>query len=390
MPIAALGKRLALRDFGSLDWRTFPTWANDPDYGKKWAARLNELAPVFSEGGPDMATHRYVLSAGHRNTDKGGAKNEINWTYGATKALQAAIIARGGHAWVIQEEDGDTDDTFCVGRGLQNAAWLCTELAKAVGGVDAYISMHYNGGAAPGFHAIFPDAWNGVDVKANNPLDVQLCRVIRDKVRATNTVKMLSWTADSPGVMSERETGVGAQGYRLGEFYGTIGFRDTTARVILEASSIDVASEARYINDPAWVRNVYAEAIVDGLEAVFGAFPATTPAPPDGPETPAEQYAAADPIAAVADAPLYVKLNNGAEMFRTDWIVRATKQTPRRKYATTDSASIGPEIGKGEQFGVDYLILNKDGSKYLYTPWHTRVAFDDVEIVGLDVGQDVA
>lgn len=227
-----------------------------------------------------MATHRFILSAGHRNEDRGGAKSEINWTYPSCLAIKDAIEQRGGRAWIIQEEDGDTDPTFCHGRGLQNAAWLCTELAKTVGGVDAYISSHYNGGASPGFHAIFPDARSGVDVKGNNSLDVTLCRTIRDKVKATNTVKMLAWTRDSPGVMSEQETGVGAQGYRLGEFVGTLPFRDTTARVITEASSIDVASEAKYITDPVWVRDVYAEAIVDALESVFGVFRAEAPTPP--------------------------------------------------------------------------------------------------------------
>ena len=130
-----------------------------------------------------MTTHRYILSGGHRNTNRGGATGEVHWTYGATVRLRDAIVRRGGKAWIIQEQDGDSDRTDYLNGGLQQAAVHCTKLAPSLGPFDAYISMHYNGGASPGFHAIFPDApTGGVDVKANNPLDVKLCRTVRDKV----------------------------------------------------------------------------------------------------------------------------------------------------------------------------------------------------------------
>lgn len=330
-----------------------------------------------------MASHRYILSAGHRNTNGGGARNEINWTYPSVVALKSAIEARGGKAWIVQQEDGDSDPSRYLNGGLQQAATKCVSLEKTFGPFDAYISSHYNGGASPGFHAIFPDSpTGGVDVKANNPLDVRLCRTIRDRVRNTNTVRMLSWTADSPGVMSERETGVGAKGYRLGEFYGTMGFRMTTARVIIEASSIDVASEARYINDPAWVRNVYCEAIVDALEDVFGSFAERPEVPEPGPDPipepdPKPIYERADPIPELADLPAYVHLPNGAQLIRVDHTVKALRDTPRLKWASKDSPKVGPEVKAGDLFDVAYLIVNADGSLYWYSPWATRFRFDD-------------
>ena len=105
-----------------------------------------------------MATHKYILSAGHRNTNGGGAKNEINWTYPSVIALKDAIEDRGGKAWIVQEEDGDGDKTRYVSGGLQAAAAKCVDLASKYGPFDAYISCHYNGGPSPGFHAIFPDS----------------------------------------------------------------------------------------------------------------------------------------------------------------------------------------------------------------------------------------
>lgn len=223
-----------------------------------------------------MASHRYILSAGHRNTDRGGAAREIDWTYGITKQLQRAIQRRGGQAWIISEEDGDSDPTFSKGRGLQAAARLCVELAKVVGVCDAYISMHYEGGPARGFFGIFPDG-GAPDNRAGNPLDERLCAVIAKHVEKTGMPKRTAGVV-APGVMSEKQTGVGAQGYRLGEFVGTIGFRTTTARVILEAGNYVSPADREMLWSAAWQAK-YVESIVDGLEEVFGKMP--RPSTPD-------------------------------------------------------------------------------------------------------------
>lgn len=332
-----------------------------------------------------MASHRFILSGGHRNENRGGARNEINWTYPSVVALKAAIEARGGKAWIVQEEDGDKDPSFCIGRGLQNAAQRCVEIAGKYGPFDAYISSHYNGGASPGFHAIFPDSWGSGDQKAQNPLDVKLCRAIRDRVRATDTVRMLSWTADSPGVMSERETGVGAQGYRLGEFVGTLGFRSTTARVIIEASSIDVAREAAYINDPTWVRKVYCEAIVDALEDVFGKFterPDTKPDPAPDPEyAPFRPSVVLQRFQNVPPDQIPVAVKDGDVWWsRTMQTVTVVEQTPRMQYAS--GASIGPDLMPGDTVFVAFHTV-ADGKPIGYSYYTggggTRIKLEDTD-----------
>jgi hypothetical protein len=331
-----------------------------------------------------MATHRFILSAGHRNTNRGGAYREGDWTYPSVVALKREIEKRGGKAWIVSEEDGDRDPSFYLNGGLQQAAAKCVALAKLHGPFDAYISSHYD--SSPGFHAIFPDApTGGVDVKANNPLDVRLCRAMRDRVKATGTVPMKSWTRDSPGVMSERETGVGSKGYRLGEFYGTLGFRDRTARVIIEASG----TGDPYLWKEGWVTNTYAPAIVDALEDVFGAFREAQPEPqPEPVPDPKPEYEAADPIPELATLPAYLKLPNGAQLIRVDHTVLALRDTPRLKWASPQSPSIGADVPGGELFDVQYLIINPDGSLYWYSPWATRFRFEDaVPYVG-DLGGD--
>ncbi len=325
-----------------------------------------------------MASHKFILSAGHRNTNRGGANNEINWTPGATRALRDAIVARGGEAFIIQELRGEND---FINAGLQTVAQMCVTESKTKGPFDAYLSMHYNGGGSPGFHIIFPSA--GTESKATNPVDVELCRKIRDAVRATGTVRMLSWTADSPGVMAEQETGVGAQGYRLGEFVGTLDMRSTTARVILEASSIDVASERAYINDARWVRDVYAEAIVDGLEAQFGKFSdAPVPQPVPVPERIAPSLLPAlEQLKNHPDTEIPALVKDGNDWwFFIGRDVQARVDTPRLLYAVADSPRLGPDIKAGETFYVWFGTFADDGYPYGYTRWGTRVRLWDTDL----------
>jgi hypothetical protein len=371
-------------------------WAIDRenDYGGKIASRMNLMesaglltgtnapqptAPIPPKE-PPMATHRFILSAGHRNLNRGGAYREIDWTYPSVKAIKAAIEKRGGLAWIVQEEDGDKDPSFFLNGGLQQAAAKCVELAKVHGPFKAYISSHYD--SSPGFHAIFPDSPSGgVDVKANNPLDVRLCFAIRDAVKTTGTVPMKSWPAAGPGVMSERETRVGADGYRLGEFYGTVGFRQETARVILEASG----TGDPYIWKPGWVETVYAEAVVNGLEAVFGKFREAVPEPPPGPV-----YAARSPIPQLATLPVYLALANGAQLIRVNHVLQAMRETSRLKWAIDTAPETGPKVKEGELVDVSYLIVNADDSLWWYTPEGDRLRFDDAIPFAGDVDDGTA
>lgn len=103
-----------------------------------------------------------------------------------------------------------------------------------------------------------------------------------------------------------------------------------------------------------------------------------TPAP-----VPAPEYPVAQRIKEVAGRPEVVILANGAVMIRAGLIVEAIRDTPRKMYATTASDDIGPVIGKGQDFPVQYLIENADGSQWWYTEWGTRVKKADTKIVGI-------
>lgn len=371
------------------------TWAVDPDYGDKLVAILNSRSgpssPLPKEK-PVMATHKYILSAGHRNENRGGARGEIDWTYGSVVALKAEIEARGGQAWIVQEHDGDSDDTFCRGRGLQNAARRCVELANEFGPFDAYISSHYNGGGSPGFHAIFPDAHNGIDVKRNNPLDLRLCRKMRDRVKSTNTVNCIAWTADSAGVMSEQETGVGAQGYRLGEFVGTLGFREHTARVIIEAGSIDTF-ERKYIQNPAWVRDVYVPAIVDALADEFGAFPVTDAGKDTGeaakPETVYAEAKHRPWLETLRETKQPVKSPDGVMWYPVFRMYRALEEADRKQLALESARDLNEPVPAGTVAMMDAIGLNSKGDAWLASAWDTMFIAHEWEPVAWPEGPDL-
>ncbi len=335
-----------------------------------------------------MANHRYILSAGHRNTGRGGANGEIEWTYPSCKALKAAIEARGGKAWIIQEEDGDGDPSFCKNMDRQEAAKACVDLATQHGPFDAYVSSHYNGGESPGFHAIHPDGWGAPDRKADNPKDVKVCRAIRDRIKATHTVGLISWTKDSPGVMSERETGAvkNTSPNRLGEFVGTFGFRETTVRVILEAGSIDVARERAFINDKHWVRHVYAEAVVDGLADVFGDFPQPPTPPTEGEFAPKKRRPALTQFKdrAGSDIPAAIE-DDGRWFFWIGQPVKVTKQTRRMQFAADDAPSVGPDLmpatadESADEFFAAWGGIAENGRPFVHTFFDSVIWLDDTD-----------
>jgi hypothetical protein len=308
---------------------------------------------------------RFVLSAGHRNHNGPGALNESDWTYPSVVALKEAIECRGGHAWIIQEEAGGSNPTFFEG-SVQEAAEACVALAATHGPFHAYISSHYNVTEKPstqgGFHVIFPDDPNGAtdDIKANNQLSVRLCRTIRDHIEKTDTLGILSWAGDSPGVMSEADTRVGSTKEgdtfrRLREFVGTSGFRDATARIILEAGNYSNPQERAFIDDPAWVRHVYCEAIVDALEEMFGDFRVDIPSHYDEPI----HYAELDQFASSTqdETPPCLMDDRG-----TMWVRHmqdVTVQIATHRFRSDDLKGIvGPNLCPGDRVCIGFMALN--------------------------------
>lgn len=104
--------------------------------------------------------------------------------------------------------------------------------------------------------------------------------------------------------------------------------------------------------------------------------PAPAPAPSPKPSYPA---AVRIPEADTGTEP--VVLGNGAVLIHSPLTVKTTKVTPRLLYAGGND-KVGDDIPAGAEFAVRRLIINPDGSMYWYTPYATRVRYEDTEIVG--------
>ena len=106
-----------------------------------------------------------------------------------------------------------------------------------------------------------------------------------------------------------------------------------------------------------------------------------TVAPEPEPDRPRPNYPAAVRIPEAEEGTEPVVLDNGAVLIHSPLTVKAKKSTPRLLYAG-GSTPVGEDIPAGAEFAVRRLIINADGSMYWYTPYATRVRYEDTEIVG--------
>lgn len=389
-------------------------WATDPNYGPKlvgWLDRLNAAGllsgtpepsgssgPNPSTGGRDRPVV-LAIGMGHRNTGRGGARDESNWTPGAARALQRRARARGMVAELIAEHDND-DQPDWSDTDRQSAAKVgVRNIERIHGNVNVVIFMHYNGGGAPGAHFIHPDGWSSPFRKQDNPGDVRLCRRIKNHIKATGSVGLLAFQSwmDEPGVMSEKETGAvaGRRGYRLGEMLGVEDWRAHTFRVIAEAGSIDVPREAAYIRDPRWVEFTYCEAILDALEEEFGRFGSGTgtaghgpiliePEPIDPGFSQPVRIPELDALKGRPDEHIPAAVHTDSEgwFFFIGRDVRVTRPggTPRHRLPDeTNPERTGVNVPEGEVFYAWWGGISGTGRPYAYTLWASRIWLEDTD-----------
>lgn len=207
---------------------------------------------------------RVVLRSGHHDTS-GGNEFEHETTGLLVPRVAAAIRARGMVCEVITPDGPDVDTL--PGDGNDSVP-LDTAAAKAVAihnsgkTVDAYVEIHTEGVANPsvrGCFGIFPDWGTDVDTDAKNKLIPMVIRRMAQVVGATR----------GNGVMSEKNTGVGADGFRLGVFRATAPLAATTTRVLFECGTHSNPIERAMMRTERYLNGV-AVAIAEGLAEFFG------------------------------------------------------------------------------------------------------------------------
>lgn len=80
-------------------------------------------------------------------------------------------------------------------------------------------------------------------------------------------------------------------------------------------------------------------------------------------------------------SPACVHGARGTAFFYVADRVRATRATPRLRFAWKGADSVGPDLSPGEEFDVTWIFVSDDGDPYYVTPYYTRIRAADTERV---------
>jgi hypothetical protein len=238
---------------------------NDPD------GYINTVVSLMNSwiGEESNMALKIALSAGHHNSD-GGSPVEAAITGPLCHFYSMAFRELGCDVRVITPNDG-------LGQfpgGLQDVAAKVVEWSNAGWVADLYLETHTQGlgdTTVRGAFAIYPDWNDDVDLTVKNGLGLKMVRAIS----AATGIPV--W---SSGIMSEKSTGVGISGFRLGIFLRTAPVASNTTRLIIEHGAHTNPQDLAILQSPEMqqkIANVGAKAAIDYLVGIHGPRPVTDP-----------------------------------------------------------------------------------------------------------------
>lgn len=181
---------------------------------------------------------RVAIASGHHNTD-GGDSGEYTQTGKLTQSIARQCTRLGMEVRVLQPDGPDADTERGDGQfpgGIWDVARAVVALREQGWVPDIFIETHTEGGGTTGGFAIFPDWGDDIDIDVKLRLGPELARRV---AAATGLGVRRAGKDGIPGVCSEKETGVGASGFRLGIFNLTAPLAATTTRLIFEYGAHD-------------------------------------------------------------------------------------------------------------------------------------------------------
>lgn len=232
------------------DGRPMPVGTLDNGYAAGIVALANRaLAAAPATGVRPIVTPKIALTSGHLNSD-GGDPYEKTQTAKLTQAVASWCGRMGMDVRVVQPDGPDADNLpgdGMYGGGLQSAARVVLGWAKAGWVPDVFLESHTEGGGGIGGFAIYPDAPGDLDTDVRDRLGPLMAR----KFAAYTGLSIGAW---GTGVMSEKSTGVGGGGDRLGIFLATDAspMKETTARLIFEYGAHDKDPDLTASRAPAF------------------------------------------------------------------------------------------------------------------------------------------
>lgn len=346
---------------------------NDVD---RYVATVNRLIGQWPREVPVSTLPAIVITAGHRSDADTGNPAEKARTPMMARAYKAAFEAAGFPTYYWQSMDGDTRPDQSPG-GLDGVGRGVGRLMASIPGPSILLDLHFEGAAARGVFAIVPDVTGlrtavaggapADDTWSKNSDDVALARLTSKYIADATGLPLRATT--EPGVMSERATGVGGQGWRLGMFAYTAAVRARSQRLVIEHGNLSSAADLKIIDSPGFADKCAASALRAVRERYnVGAVP------------PAPVYVEPGPIPAEqgVDANL-----GGVTFWACARTVRAVEGARFRQYAdVTSGETRAPAKPGGEGFTVAWAVQGSGGDWWWVTPRGSRVRAIDCDVRG--------
>jgi N-acetylmuramoyl-L-alanine amidase len=199
---------------------------------------------------PAKIALRIALAAGHHNTN-GGSPVEASITGPLCQAYAQAFRQAGCDVRVITPNDG-------LGQfpgGLDEVAQKVVNWSKTGWTADIFLETHTEGVADPsvrGVFTIYPDWGNDLDIVVKNDLGTRIAEAI--SVVSGIPVR-------SNGLMSEKSTGVGISGFRLGIFRVTAPVAFETTRLIVEHGAHSSPADLAILRSPGMLDKIAGAAV---------------------------------------------------------------------------------------------------------------------------------
>jgi N-acetylmuramoyl-L-alanine amidase len=215
---------------------------------------------------------KIALAAGHHNSD-GGSPLEASITGPLCEAYYTAFKAAGVDVRVITPDGPDADtipgDGMYPG-GLQDVAQQVVNMSNQGWTADLFLECHTQGLANTGVRgcfAIYPDWGGDLDLTVKNSLGKRI-------VQAISAASGIPVYED--GLMSEKSTGVGISGYRLGIFLRTAPVAAKTTRLIVEHGAHTNKQDLAILQSPGMLDKIASA----GAKAIIEHFEGSTTTPP--------------------------------------------------------------------------------------------------------------
>jgi hypothetical protein len=313
-----------------------------------------------------------LIGAGHRNK-QGGNQYEAEMNGKKCRAIMDLFAKQGGKGHFGFDLRCYTPDNGLGWSPLDLNEVPVTGFQDKNWPVDLMVELHSEGGGGrTGAFVIYPDWAPDVDIDVRDH-----GKVFVDTLNAH--VPAIGYrTLAAPGgvgVMSEKQTGVGLQGFRLGVFRDTAQFNERTTRMIFEQGAHD--STDRAAMDAPGFLSAQAAAFMDGVVAFFDAV-----APGWRDEEPIEPvYAAPAAIPFELGVDLGWQKLGTTDVYSFKALGTARARVIKRAWGQDTAPVSGPAYITGDRIvlcgefeniviGADgNPVLNKDGSKK-YVGWY--------------------